>query len=131
MGMSNDVEWSFFGAWKLRLLIAIPLLAVGLWLGFRKKGETDHAVFERVQGMVRAAPSYAANTDYFDAVVKQCHEQVFEANYNMGTGRHDRTRFYEAEYMDDLFACMIQKFEADGASHIVPELRAIHDPGRL
>ncbi len=120
---------SGFSTWKLRLLIGVPVgIGAAVW-GFHKKGEVDHGALDRAKALIQTAPSYAENTDYFESVVADCHKQVFEDNYDMG-GRHSSAKFYEKDYMDDLFACMIAKFEADGAAHIVPELKAIHDPQR-
>ena len=129
MGMSDDVSFSFFGGWGIRAIIGVPIALGALWWGFHKKGEVDKDVLADAKALIMTAPSYAENTDYFDAVVAECHQQVFEGNYDMG-GRRRSSKFYADDYKDDLFACMIAKFEADGATHIVPELKAIHDPQR-
>ena len=93
---------------------------------FANKSSSSQDYRRQAHRIVASLGGYAAKPDYYDWLADEGHDQVFDGAYHTEQrGRYGEKAWVDRdEYLDELFAWMIQQAKTDRADGIVDELTA-------
>lgn len=118
-----------------RLVIALVVISAGAVGWYVSRGNAGAEVFKVAQEVVAHADGYKENKEFFDWLVKDAHEGVFNDSYHGATrsrGTRQAAWVEFDKYIDDLFARMISNAKdqsATGVATALEKLKARLDAG--
>lgn len=100
------------------------VLIVGAVIRFSNKSSSSEDYRRRSHQIVAGLDGYSASPDYFDWLVDDAHDAVFDGSYHSERrGRYsERTWVDRNQYVDELFIHMIEQAKADRAATVVASL---------
>lgn len=109
--------------WAWRGAICAAAVMVGIGAKLMNRSSAGEEFREAAHRMVAQVEGYAANKEYYDRLVDDAHDAVFNSHYHMDFSRHHDKSWVDAKrYFEDLFDRMIGAANADEAPHIAEAL---------
>ena len=107
---------------RLVLIPVVLLIGYGTFYMNRSKAGVEHR--KAAHEMIRQVEGYAGKAEYYDWLVDDAHDHVFNESYHSELVGRRRTRTWidEGQYSDDLFEWMIRQAKDDKAYPVAAAL---------
>ena len=104
------------------------VIAVAVVLGFKfwAQGDTSKEVHAATQSWIVEAKGYDADSEYYEKILKEAHEEAFGGSYKIGTKRK-KASFDDEKYFAEVFAGMQKRAQADGRSDVAQALQETYE----
>jgi hypothetical protein len=107
----------------LRLGIGGVAACIGLGIKFMHRSSAGDEYRKVAHKIVAHVDGYSAKPDYYDWLVDEAHDHVFNDAYNMDYSRYrDRSWVDGDKYVEDLFSWMIDAANNDNAKGVADSL---------
>jgi hypothetical protein len=109
-------------AWRAGL--GVVALIIGLGIAYYHRGSANDDFRKQAHKLIARVEGYSARPDYYDYLVDEAHDEVFNDAYHMEVSRRggDRSWVDRGQYEHDLFAAMIRRAGDDHATGVVEAL---------
>src|SRR5437868_3119415 len=105
-------------------IACVAALVAGI-VHFTNKSSSSDQFRHKSHVMIRTVQGYDVKPDYYDWLVDEAHDEVFDESYHTERrGRYSEKAWVDRnEYLDSLFASMITLAEHDNATGVVESLK--------
>lgn len=106
-------------SYGVRIGAGVVVAVVALGVKFMHRSSAGEEYRKVAHHVVAQVAGYSTKPDYYDWLVDEAHDHVFNDSYHMDTSRrHDRSWVDDGKYMEDLFTYMIDQANGDNAAQV-------------
>jgi hypothetical protein len=116
---------SISGRLAVRGVIVGVAVIVGGIIHFTNKNSSSGEYRKRSHQLVSSVEGYSASPDYYDWLVDEAHDAVFDGAYHTERrGRYsEKTWVDRNQYLDEMFSYMIEQAKTDKATSVAESLQ--------